>query len=75
MHKGTWCRYEGVYVASSQRSAVLTTVYVHILVAETGFERGVGSGKVKNKRDVCINIRPLHTQGRTYIDKMCKKSL
>ena len=50
-------------------------LYLHILGAETGFERGVGSGKVKKKRGVCIYIRPLQTQGETYIDKMCKKLL
>ena len=43
-----------IYVASSQRSAVSSTVHVHILGAETGFERGVVWGKVKKKRGVCI---------------------
>ena len=37
MHKDTWYRYEGIYVASTQRSAVSSTVHVHILGAETGF--------------------------------------
>ena len=50
--------YEGIYVASSQRSTVSSTVYVHKLVVETGFEWGVGWGKVKKKRGVFINIIP-----------------
>ena len=53
--------YEGIYVASSQRSAVSSNddvhVHVHILGADTGFERGVGRGKVHKKRG--IYIRPL----------------
>ena len=56
MHKDTWCRYEGIYVVSSLRSVVSFTVHVHILGEETDFERGVGWGKVKKKRGVCINI-------------------
>ena len=70
-----WCRYEGIYVASSQWSAVSFIVHVRILGAETCFEVGVGCGNVKKKRGVCIYIRPLQTQGGTYIDKVCKKPL
>ena len=56
MLKDTWCRYEGIYVASSQWSAVSSTFHVHILGRETGFERGAGWSKVKKKRGVCIYI-------------------
>ena len=71
-HQNDTFLFCSVYVVSSQWSAVSSTVYVHILVAETGFERGVGWGKFKKKRGVCIYIKSLHTQGGTYIDKVCK---
>ena len=50
-------------------------LYIHILGAETGFERRVDLGNVKEKRGVCIYIRPMQTQGGSYICKMCNKPL
>ena len=47
-------------------------IFVPIQGGETGIERGVDWGEVKKKRGVCVYIRPLQTQGGTYIDKMCK---
>ena len=39
----------GYICCSSQRSTVSSTVHVHILGVEKGFERGVGWGKVRKK--------------------------
>ena len=56
--------------------ALYHSLFMYIILgAETCFEGGVGCGKVKKKRGVCIYIRPLQTQGGTCIDKVCKKPL
>ena len=54
------------YVAPSQRSAVSSIVHVHILGAETCFERGVGWGKVKTK---CMHLYQTSSDPRRNIHR------